>query len=726
VSGATAAGGNVENLLVSFAGTPSGSATGIAFQGNNSHCNNLMAYNAVNGFEWENGVSAHCNNLYTWNLTGRHTIDDSFPELYISNARFGLNGSGDQATSISFWGITGTNPNGIICTNCQYNLGSQSPDYFIDYYNVASYIDGIITLDDSVVDMSLGNGVAIIHSDATMPPFRLNVANTTINAPTLPMFDIGASVMTEDNFHDDFLFVSSFTLPAVQYDALNLANLYISGTLTVDGAVNSIASVSNVEVGGAVVVQGGAWGYLNIVGLSSKTSITNTATGNVSVMTGVGTKTPNLTASSGTIDDAALGQTTPLTNLAMAPAITISGAFGAANTGFYDVSSLAGDSTISTALLLTQGYTQPINAIRCTSSVSAPTIGVSSPDAVNCLSIDMTLSGSWEGSGSVLALNQTIDNAGGSQVNGNAYWPEALFSQTIKVNLGGTSGSGNGIGDFYGLGIQELGKTPASGNAYLHSVEGLEIDYGLQANVFSQHKVGLTLALWNGDVGCTNVYSECAGIWITSIQSGASVNQAILVGGSDQQWPLTTTSSLMAAVVPSASTIATGIDLASGGNLTISGCMLEGNNLCVGAGHSTATLGVTNGANFFITSYSTVDNTTSLGNFAEFAGGGGGIANANYPAFVASHAGSPVEIEAVGSDTNIALGLNGKGTGEIVFGSLARLKGFAVASLPTGAAGDIAYVTDQLTSCPSFGGTFTGGGSVACLAFRNTSGWVGG
>lgn len=295
VSGATSAGGNAENLLVGFSGTPTGTATAVVFQGNNSHCNNLMAYNAVNGFEWENGISAHCNNLYTWNLTGRHIIDNGFPELYINNARFGLNGAGDQATSTAFVGITGNNPNGIFCTDCQFNLGSQSPDYLIDYFGVTSQTDGIISLDNDVVDMSVGNGVALVHSDGTVAPFRFTLANTTINAPSLPVFMLGAApAMQQVSIHDDFLFVSALTMPSVQYDAFNLSNLYVSGTLSINGSSNSLATVSNVEAAGAVTVGGGSWSELNIVGLSSKTSLTNTATGNVSLMTGASLSTPLL------------------------------------------------------------------------------------------------------------------------------------------------------------------------------------------------------------------------------------------------------------------------------------------------------------------------------------------------------------------------------------------------------------------------------------------------
>lgn len=51
--------------------------------------------------------------------------------------------------------------------------------------------------------------------------------------------------------------------------------------------------------------------------------------------------------------------------------------------------------------------------------------------------------------------------------------------------------------------------------------------------------------------------------------------------------------------------------------------------------------------------------------------------------------------------------------------------GYAVASLPAApGTGARAYVTDQLTTCPVLGGTFTGGGAVVCSAFYTGAAWT--
>jgi len=51
-----------------------------------------------------------------------------------------------------------------------------------------------------------------------------------------------------------------------------------------------------------------------------------------------------------------------------------------------------------------------------------------------------------------------------------------------------------------------------------------------------------------------------------------------------------------------------------------------------------------------------------------------------------------------------------------------RTTGYTVATLPAGVQGDTAYVTDA--TAPTYLGTLTGGGSVACPVFYNGTAWV--
>ena len=56
------------------------------------------------------------------------------------------------------------------------------------------------------------------------------------------------------------------------------------------------------------------------------------------------------------------------------------------------------------------------------------------------------------------------------------------------------------------------------------------------------------------------------------------------------------------------------------------------------------------------------------------------------------------------------------------FNNVVRLKGYTVATLPTGVTGNTAYVTDALT--PTYLGTAVGGGAVICKVFYNGTNWI--
>lgn len=57
-----------------------------------------------------------------------------------------------------------------------------------------------------------------------------------------------------------------------------------------------------------------------------------------------------------------------------------------------------------------------------------------------------------------------------------------------------------------------------------------------------------------------------------------------------------------------------------------------------------------------------------------------------------------------------------------IFQKPARLKGYTVATLPTGTIGDIAYVTDALA--PTYLTTVVGGGTIVSPVFFDGTNWV--
>lgn len=68
---------------------------------------------------------------------------------------------------------------------------------------------------------------------------------------------------------------------------------------------------------------------------------------------------------------------------------------------------------------------------------------------------------------------------------------------------------------------------------------------------------------------------------------------------------------------------------------------------------------------------------------------------------------------------------NGTFSGNVILSgssSVLRLKGYTVATLPSGTQGDLAFVTDALA--PTYNGALTGGGAIVVKVFHNGTSWV--
>lgn len=100
---------------------------------------------------------------------------------------------------------------------------------------------------------------------------------------------------------------------------------------------------------------------------------------------------------------------------------------------------------------------------------------------------------------------------------------------------------------------------------------------------------------------------------------------------------------------------------------------------------------------------------------------------ANGFTFNASAIGAAPVMAVAGSDTNISLKLQSKGTGAVLCTGVVVTPVYTVATLPAAVAGiqgARALVTDA--TAPTFLGTLTGGGSVICPVFCNGSAWLAG
>ena len=96
---------------------------------------------------------------------------------------------------------------------------------------------------------------------------------------------------------------------------------------------------------------------------------------------------------------------------------------------------------------------------------------------------------------------------------------------------------------------------------------------------------------------------------------------------------------------------------------------------------------------------------------------------ANYATVTGGPTGVAPVFGVAGTDTNIDLALTPKGTGSVVANAPVKLQGYTVATLPAaGTVGRTAYVTDALA--PTYLGALVGGGTVKTPVFDNGTAWV--
>lgn len=92
-----------------------------------------------------------------------------------------------------------------------------------------------------------------------------------------------------------------------------------------------------------------------------------------------------------------------------------------------------------------------------------------------------------------------------------------------------------------------------------------------------------------------------------------------------------------------------------------------------------------------------------------------GGTTSSFPAIKRSSAGLVARLADDSADTTIT-------ASNVISTATVRLKGYTVATLPTGVVGDLAYVTDALT--PAFGVTIVGGGAVVTPVFYDGTTWT--
>lgn len=182
--------------------------------------------------------------------------------------------------------------------------------------------------------------------------------------------------------------------------------------------------------------------------------------------------------------------------------------------------------------------------------------------------------------------------------------------------------------------------------------------------------------------------------------------------------------------------------ITSGGLLTVNaGFFVTGGNVTI---NSTSVLGWNNGATISAPSgaqiqFGPANSSTPVAQILKFQSGSGTNTagqNSTITGSLSTGTGTDGDIifqtgiknggsNATPATAATAITIKGE-TQEAIFTAPVRLKGYTVSGLPTGNQGDIAFVTDQLTTCAVAGAALTGGGAKVCPVFFDGSAWVGG
>ena len=281
VTGTSDAGGGMHDIIAAFSGTPQSGDQALVIYGYNTTCYDLLAKNAYDEITFSGtstvGISSHCSKLFGYGATHDHLVINSMPEVYITDARFGINGTGDAATTNAYIGFTGHDPNTFSCVNCQFNQSSGTLSYFMDFFSLTSQPNGVYKVTASHIE---DVATDIIHSDGTGTCLRCIFVSDTFNDTGAEFWALnGGGVPDGTIISNDNIYVASFTMPTVQYTHFILANDWISGTLTVNSSSNSVATISNVIADGNVTIEGG-WGMLTLSNIRSQATYSDaTATG---------------------------------------------------------------------------------------------------------------------------------------------------------------------------------------------------------------------------------------------------------------------------------------------------------------------------------------------------------------------------------------------------------------------------------------------------------------
>jgi hypothetical protein len=257
------------------------------------------------------GLDGKMHQVYTGQAAAYHMFVDSWPELRISQSRFGSNGAHDYGAQsyIGFRNQAYSNPaagvNSFVCESCQFNEGNGAftvNDWldFITYENGFPANDSEQFYFDNIHVENVYNGIYTGPTWNVFRDFKLtNSSVCLINHAITALGDLTNMIDTGTQIQGMVITNNVFTCGTMTLKAGNFtgpsgtskSNLYMSGNTFLSGSLATAVSFTGNALGNAIImgnnIRGtytltGAWNGLTSIG-NQATALTMTATGNTSI-----------------------------------------------------------------------------------------------------------------------------------------------------------------------------------------------------------------------------------------------------------------------------------------------------------------------------------------------------------------------------------------------------------------------------------------------------------
>jgi hypothetical protein len=197
------------------------------------------------GFNWRAdppyGIHSCGRKLYTAAITNLHLSVNTWPELFISQSRFGQNGGADLNCTayvrITGGGTAGAGPNGVFFSQCQFNQGVNAPGHGVEWVGVSHTDSNALEFKFEQCHWEGISGAAFYTDSSCAILNRLCITDCTINCPNVPAFALNAATQPADwAIHGNEFYSQNFILnPTVQFSKVTLSSnvIHCPGTLNI-------------------------------------------------------------------------------------------------------------------------------------------------------------------------------------------------------------------------------------------------------------------------------------------------------------------------------------------------------------------------------------------------------------------------------------------------------------------------------------------------------------